>query len=75
MQLSMPNALLLASLLALINAPGLIGQGNVVGGGIARTIECNQSLARSLELDDQLKRQPSGPPNRPRPGNGPFILA
>ncbi|MBB2494040.1 hypothetical protein [Aquipseudomonas ullengensis] len=75
MQLSTSNALLLASLLALINAPGLIGHGSVVGGGIARTIECNQSLARSLELDEHLKRRPGEPPNKPAPDNGPFILA
>lgn len=75
MQLSIPNALLLAALLALINAPGLLGHGTVVGGGIARTIECNQSLARSLELDEQLKRRPAGPPNKQRRASGPFILA
>ncbi|HSC82626.1 MAG TPA: hypothetical protein VLC30_03320 [Pseudomonas sp.] len=75
MQLSMPNALLLASLLALINAPGLIGQGNVVGGGIARTIECNQSLARNLELDDQFKRRLGSPPHKQRRAGGPFALA
>lgn len=75
MQLSASNALLLATLLALINAPGLVGHGSVVGGGIARTIECNQSLARSLELDDQLRRRPAGPPYKQRLASGPFILA
>ncbi len=74
MQLSASNALLLATLLVLINAPGLVGHGSVVGGGIARTIECNQSLARSLELDDQLRRRPSGPPHKQRLASGPFIL-
>jgi len=44
MQLSAPRALLLSLLLALLNGPALLGQGQVSGGGIARTIECNQNI-------------------------------
>jgi len=56
MQLSPPRALLLFLLLALINGPALAGKGQVAGGGIARTIECNQNIARYLELDERLRR-------------------
>ncbi len=47
MQISAQQALLLAVFLTLSNAPALAGNGKVVGGGIARTIECNQTLART----------------------------
>lgn len=66
MQFSTKQALLLATFLTLSNGPALAGSGQVVGGGIARTIECNQTLARNLELDEQLKRLPGNPPNRQR---------
>lgn len=65
MQLSTAKALLLALLLALVNGPALAGQGKVAGGGVARTIECNQSMARSLELDE-MRRQSDTPPCRER---------
>ncbi|MWV14554.1 hypothetical protein F3I16_00735 [Pseudomonas sp. L-22-4S-12] len=66
MHLSPRRTLLLAALLALSNAPALAGKGAVVGGGVARTIECNQSLARQLQLDERLKRLPGNPPDRGR---------
>ncbi|MBB1518354.1 hypothetical protein [Aquipseudomonas guryensis] len=66
MQISAQQALLLAVFLTLSNAPALAGNGKVVGGGIARTIECNQTLARNLELDEQLKRLPGNPPDKRR---------
>lgn len=66
MQLSAQQVLLLATFLTLSNAPALAGSGKVVGGGIARTIECNQTLARNLELDEQLKRLPGNPPDKSR---------
>ena len=34
------------------------------GGGIARTIECNQNIARYLELDERLRRGSDAPPCR-----------
>ncbi|MDD0842326.1 hypothetical protein [Pseudomonas sp. Gutcm_11s] len=64
MQLSTPRALFLSLLLALINGPALAGKGQISGGGVARTIECNQNIARSLELDDQLRRGSDTPPCR-----------
>jgi len=75
MQLSAPRALLLSLLLALLNGPALLGQGQVSGGGIARTIECNQNMARSLELDE-MRRHSDAPPCRKRaPLPGRFRLA
>lgn len=65
MQLSALQALLLCLLLALINGPAMAGKGQVSGGGIARTIECNQNIARYLELDGQLRRRCDTPPCRP----------
>lgn len=64
MQLSPPRALLLFLLLVLINGPALTGKGQVAGGGIARTIECNQNIARYLELDERLRHGSDAPPCR-----------
>jgi hypothetical protein len=64
MQLSASRALLLSLLLALINGPALAGKGQVAGGGVARTIECNQNIARNLELDERLRRGSDTPPCR-----------
>ncbi|SIS17164.1 hypothetical protein SAMN05878276_2845 [Aquipseudomonas alcaligenes] len=61
MQLSPPRALLLFLLLALINGPALAGKGQVAGGGIASTIECNQNIARYLELDEQRRQRSDTP--------------
>ena len=60
MQLSPPRALLLFLLLTLINGPALAGKGQVAGGGI----ECNQNIARYLELDERLRRGSDAPPCR-----------
>ncbi|MBC9252794.1 hypothetical protein A9179_21220 [Pseudomonas alcaligenes] len=74
MHLRTPQALLLAALLALLNAPALLGQGTVVGGGVARTIECNHSLARGLELEERLRQLPGEPPGkRPRRHGTPWL--
>ena len=70
MQLSTSRVLLLSLLLALINGPALAGKGQVSGSGIARTIECNQNIARHLELDDRLRRSSEAPPCR-EPGRLP----
>ncbi len=59
MQLSPPRALLLFLLLVLINGPALAGKGQVAGGGIARTIECNQNIARYLELGAAAMHRPA----------------
>lgn len=64
MQLSASRALLLSLLLALINGPALAGKGQVAGGGVARTIECNQNIARNLELDERLRRGSDATPCR-----------
>lgn len=64
MHLSRRRALLLATVLTLSNGPALAGSGKVVGGGVARTIESIQNLARNLELDEGFKRLPGGPPNK-----------
>lgn len=64
MHLTRRKALLLASVLALSNGSALAGSGKIVGGGVARTIESIHTLARNLELDEGLKRQPGGPPNK-----------
>ncbi len=73
MQITTRQALLLAAFLTLSNGPALAGNGKVVGGGIARTIECNQTLARNLELDVQLKRLSGNPPDKQRkPFASPF---
>ena len=66
MQLSTPRALLLFLLPALINGPALAGKGQIAGGGI----ECNQNMARFLELDERLRRGSDAPPCR-----GPQALA
>lgn len=68
MHLAPRQALFLATVLALSNGPALAGSGKVVGGGVARTIESIQNLARNLELDESLKRRPGGPPNKQLPG-------
>ncbi|XQE67410.1 hypothetical protein ACOAPY_02105 [Pseudomonas sp. P3C3] len=60
MQLSPPRALLLFLLLALIKGPALAGKGQIAGGGI----ECNQNMARFLELDERLRRGSDAPPCR-----------
>ena len=64
MQLSARHALLLSFLLTLINGPALLGHGQVSGGGIARTIECNQNIARHLQLDEQRRGGSDTPPCR-----------
>lgn len=76
MQLSAPRALLLSLRLALLNGPALAGKGQVSGGGVARTIECNQNIARNLELDARLRRGSDAPPCR-EPGrlSRRFLLA
>lgn len=76
MQMPPSKAMLLAMLLALINGPAIAGNGKVSGGGVARTIESNQSLARNVQLEEQLRRGSDTPPCRePRPMAGRFILA
>ncbi|HSX70115.1 MAG TPA: hypothetical protein VLF16_04200 [Pseudomonas sp.] len=76
MQISPSRALVLSLLLALINGPALVGNGKITGGGVARTIETNQKLARNLELEEQLRRgsdtPPGGDPDCPP---APFMLA
>lgn len=64
MQLSSAQAMLLSLFLVLTDGPALLGNGQVTGGGIARTIECNQNIARNLQLDDQRRRSNDVPPSR-----------
>lgn len=64
MQLSTPQAMLLSLFLALTNGPALVGNGQVTGGGVARTIECNQNIARNLQLDEHRRRSNDEPPRR-----------
>lgn len=74
MQLDAARALLLALLLTLINGPALAGEGKVSGGGLARTIECNQNMAHKLELDERLRRASETPPAQRRARWSPRFL-
>lgn len=75
MQLSPPKALFLTLLLALVNGPALAGKGQVSDAGVARTIECNQNIARSLELEGPRGASDTPPCREPRRLPARFRLA
>nr|WP_177412426.1 hypothetical protein [Pseudomonas cavernicola] len=69
------NLLILAALAVMTNGFSLFGIGQASVGSVARTIECNHSIARNLELKETLQRIAGNPPaKRDMAFAGQFIL-
>lgn len=75
MKLHKRNLLILAALAVMTHGFSLLGIGQGSASSLARTIECNSSIAHNLELGETLKRLAGNPPcKRDQAFAGPFLL-
>lgn len=65
MKLKNRNMLIVAALAVMTNGLSLLGLNYGSAGALARTIECNSNIARSIQVAEMLKQMSSQPPCRP----------
>ncbi|NQD93756.1 hypothetical protein HP532_13985 [Pseudomonas sp. CrR25] len=69
------NLLIVAALAVLTNGLSLLGLQQGSAGALARTIECNSSMSRNIQVAESLKQLSGLPPYRPEVAfTGPFRL-
>ncbi|HWV08077.1 hypothetical protein [Pseudomonas sp.] len=75
MKLHNPNLLVVAALAVMTNGFTLLGLNHGSAGALARNLECNSNMARSIEVGESLKKLIGFPPRHDDPGlSGPFLL-
>lgn len=75
MKLHNPNLLIVAALAVMTNGFTLLGLNHGSAGALARTLECNSNMSRSIEVGESLKRLVGYPPGHDGPNlSGPFLL-
>lgn len=75
MKLHNPNLLIVAALAVMTNGFTLFGLNHGSAGALARNLECNSNMSRSIQVAESLRQLTSYPPRIPEPGyTGPFLL-